>query len=229
MQSAIVTFEERGFFIQPEVVSARACEFLATQLQSADHQGAGTRRLLEQPWCRGLSSTLKQHAVLSQLLPFNAVAVQCTLFAKTRRKNWAVSPHQDLSVPVAARVESPLCSGWSEKEGCLFTQPPAEVLSSLVAVRVHIDACDSDSGPLTVVPGSHKVGRVASSELIAAKRFEQRRACLVPRGGVLVMRPLLIHASSKAASSQSRRVLHFLFGPPLLPLGLRWPDIVQSA
>jgi hypothetical protein len=39
---------------------------------------------------------------------------------------------------------------------------------------------------------------------------------------VLVMRPLLLHASSKATSLTPRRVLHFLFGPPSLPLGLEW-------
>ena len=32
--------------------------------------------------------------------------------------------------------------------------------------------------------------------------------CLVPQGGVLAMRPLLIHASSKSQSGDLRRVLH---------------------
>jgi hypothetical protein len=32
--------------------------------------------------------------------------------------------------------------------------------------------------------------------------------CLVPRGGVLVMRPLIVHASSKSRSAMQRRVLH---------------------
>jgi hypothetical protein len=32
--------------------------------------------------------------------------------------------------------------------------------------------------------------------------------CLVPQGGVLAMRPLLIHASSKSQSAVLRRVLH---------------------
>jgi hypothetical protein len=36
------------------------------------------------------------------------------------------------------------------------------------------------------------------------------------------MRPLLLHASSKATSPVPRRVLHFVFGPPTLPLGLEW-------
>jgi hypothetical protein len=32
--------------------------------------------------------------------------------------------------------------------------------------------------------------------------------CLVPKGGVLVMRPLIVHASSKSRSEMRRRVLH---------------------
>jgi hypothetical protein len=46
--------------------------------------------------------------------------------------------------------------------------------------------------------------------------------CLADRGGVVVMRPLLLHLSSKARAQSRRRVLHFLFGPSELTCGLRW-------
>lgn len=32
--------------------------------------------------------------------------------------------------------------------------------------------------------------------------------CLVPKGGILAMRPLIVHASSKSRSDVARRVLH---------------------
>jgi hypothetical protein len=51
----------------------------------------------------------------------------------------------------------------------------------------------------------------------------------VPRGGAMVMKPLLLHASSKASISGMRRVLHFVFGAAELPGGLRWPDTRCSA
>ena len=38
----------------------------------------------------------------------------------------------------------------------------------------------------------------------------------------MLMRPLLLHASSKATGASRRRVLHFVFGPPALPHGLAW-------
>ena len=41
-------------------------------------------------------------------------------------------------------------------------------------------------------------------------------------GAALVLRPLLLHASSKASGESRRRVLHFLFAPADPPNGLRW-------
>ena len=46
--------------------------------------------------------------------------------------------------------------------------------------------------------------------------------CPVPAGGALLMRPLLLHASSKSRSGKARRVLHLVFAPRTLPDGLRW-------
>jgi hypothetical protein len=45
-------------------------------------------------------------------------------------------------------------------------------------------------------------------------------------GAVLLMRPLLLHASSKASGSGLRRVLHLLFAPRALPHDLRWHHAV---
>jgi hypothetical protein len=61
-----------------------------------------------------------------------------------------VSLHQDLSIPVAERVESPGCRGWSEKEDELFVQPPVSVLDSVLALRLHLDDCKERNGALRV-------------------------------------------------------------------------------
>jgi ectoine hydroxylase-related dioxygenase (phytanoyl-CoA dioxygenase family) len=156
------------------------------------------------------------------LLPRDAVAAQCTLFNKSPAKNWLVALHQDLSIPVSSRVDSPECSGWSEKEGQLYVQPPVSVLVRLVAVRLHIDDCPAESGALRVVPQSHMEGRVDPTQAEVLRQRYGETLVPVAQGGVLVMRPLLLHASSKATSPAPRRVLHFVFGPPSLPLGLEW-------
>jgi len=100
---------------------------------------------------------------------------------------------------------------------------PVSVLESLVAVRLHIDDCDERNGTLRVVPGSHLLGRLKPELAQEVRRDLGERSVPVPRGGLMAMKPLLLHASSKAMGDGPRRVLHFLFGPPDLPEGLRWP------
>jgi ectoine hydroxylase-related dioxygenase (phytanoyl-CoA dioxygenase family) len=178
--------------------------------------------LLDEAWCRHLAGALRGDARINSLLPRSALAVQCTLFDKSPTKNWLVALHQDLSIPVKARVDGPECSGWTEKEGQVYVQPPVSVLEQLVSVRVHIDDCAVESGALRVVPKSHVEGRLNKEQAEALRSRNGEIVVPVGCGGVLVIRPLLLHASSKATSHDPRRVLHFVFGPPKLPLGLEW-------
>jgi Phytanoyl-CoA dioxygenase (PhyH) len=219
-------FEVDGFAVVPGVIGDARCDDLATHLSAIHTIRAGSRNLLAQPWCIALAKYLTVDVRLHDLLPSEAIAVQCTIFDKSPQKNWLVALHQDLSIPVAGYIDSPECSGWSEKEASIYVQPPASVLESLVGVRVHIDACPAESGALRVVPGSHTFGRLDSVR--AAQLREARGEYVVEamRGSVMLMRPLLLHASSKATQRAPRRVLHFVFGPPQLPLGLRWRDAV---
>jgi ectoine hydroxylase-related dioxygenase (phytanoyl-CoA dioxygenase family) len=211
-----------GFAIVPGVLAAAECERLAANVASAVSAGAGSRRLLTQDWCRTLAQHLRGSEKLAGLVPALYVAAQCTYFSKSSSHNWLVPMHQDLSIPVAERVSAPVLRGWSEKEGELFVQPPVEVLERLIAVRIHLDPCTEADGPLQVVPRSHESGAIALNEAAEVRRSRGSVACTLNSGDALVLRPLLLHASSKASGSSMRRVLHFLFGPPELPHGLRW-------
>ena len=218
---AVSQFKKDGYFVIPAVIDAVLNRRLGAFVGGIA-SGAGSRRLLDEAWCAHLAGALRGDARIRSLLPRDAVAVQCTLFNKSPAKNWLVALHQDLSIPVSSRVDSPECSGWSEKEGQLYVQPPVSVLVRLVAVRLHIDDCPAQSGALRVVPQSHMEGRVDPSQAEVLRQRHGETLVPVAQGGVLVMRPLLLHASSKAASPAPRRVLHFVFGPPSLPLGLEW-------
>lgn len=216
------TLEAAGFELLPDVVSGPRCAELAGKIEALAIESAGSRTLLEEDWCRHLASTMRQHPRIAPLLPDRAVAVQCTLFDKTPARNWQVTFHQDVAIPVRARVNSPSCSAWSEKQGALFVQPPVAVLSELVAMRLHLDDCGPDNGPLRLVPGSHRLGRLSTAQAIQCRDELGESPCIAARGSALIMRPLLLHASSKARANAPRRVLHFLMGPPQLPLGLEW-------
>ena len=218
---AVSEFKKSGYFVIPGVIDAVLNRRLSAFVGGIVN-GPGSRRLLDEAWCTHLAGALRGDARVRSLLPPNALAIQCTLFDKSPDKNWKVALHQDLSIPVKERVESPECSGWSEKEGHLYVQPPVGVLERLVVVRVHIDDCPVESGALRVVPHSHTAGRVDPDQAEVLRQHHGETAIPVARGGVLVMRPLILHASSKASSLAPRRVLHFVFGPPQLPLGLQW-------
>ena len=201
----------------------RDLEELSRDLASLPDMDAGTRRLLDTRWCAELAERLRTDRRFQGPLPGDARTVQCTLFVKSTTQNWLVALHQDLSIPVAKHVASSRCSGWSQKEGELFVQPPVSVLEQLLAVRVHLDDCNDRNGALRVVPGSHRLGRLSQSEALRAREQRGEHSVPVPRGGAMVMRPLLLHASSKATIDGHRRVLHFVFGPSTLPEGLQWP------
>ena len=153
-------FGQQGYELAPRIVDRREAAVVSKALERLNLRSAGTRNLLELPWCRALVQRVKSRLAATGVLPPSHVAVQCTLFDKTPRRNWLVALHQDLSIPVRSRVDHPSLAAWSTKEGTHFVQPPAEVLEQLIAVRMHIDDCGISDGPLKVVPGSHRSGRL---------------------------------------------------------------------
>jgi Phytanoyl-CoA dioxygenase (PhyH) len=191
-----------------------------------DDDSAGSRDLLSHSWCAELVAPIRRRLHAVGVLAEGAVAIQCTLFRKTAICNWKVPYHQDLSVPVAVRVEHPELSGWSTKPDGVYVQAPEPLLSELLAVRLHLDTCDEDDGPLRVVPGSHRAGRLPSAMIADVPKSAVERTCAASRGDLWLMRPLLLHASSRAARPNGRRVLHFLFAPPEPGYGLQWRTAV---
>ncbi len=210
-----------GFTLVQSLLTEAECNEVSRCLGAVDTRGAGSRRLLHEAWCAELACKVMDHPNVRGALPARARTVQCTFFEKSAAKNWLVPIHQDLSIPVSGRVDHPALSGWSEKEGATFVQAPDNVLDQMLAVRVHVDHCSPEDGPLRVVPGSHVFGRVEPAQAALAGRTA---GVTVPakRGDALLMRPLVLHASSKSSGSSLRRVLHFVFGPEVLPYGLAW-------
>jgi hypothetical protein len=122
-------FNGDGFALVQRVLNPAQCEAAAANATLASAGSAGTRNLLSQPWCELIAKQVREHPVLSSIVPPSFAATQCTYFEKSRSRNWLVSTHQDLSIPVAERVDHASLSGWSEKEGCLYVQAPGPALS----------------------------------------------------------------------------------------------------
>lgn len=211
MNELRVKFENDGYLVVPNLLSELDLSWLSEACDKIASSKAGTRSLLGHEWARCLSKQLLASPVLASLLPQSQVAVQCTYFSKSTDTNWLVPIHQDRSIPVRKPFDSPDWSGWSIKEGVHFVNAPDEVLRSLVAIRLHLEENTVENGALQVIPGSH----------LCKPDARLRMHCEVPRGGALLMKPLLHHSSSKLQTGV-RRVLHFLYGPKELPYPAEW-------
>ena len=151
-------------------------------------------------------------SLVDDLLGPEAVLTRAILFDKTPSRNWPVPPHRDTTIAVAERIETPGFGPWSVKDGVVHVRPPDEILAGMWTLRVAIDPAPTTNGPLRVQPGSH--------DNTSTDRTWREMAC--KPGDVVLMRPLLLHASERAASPSRRRVLHMEWAPGPLPSPLTW-------
>lgn len=132
--------------------------------------------------------------------------------------------HQDLSIPVQARIEIDGYGPWSIKDGVAHVQPPAEVLEQMVSLRVHLDACPVNNGAIKFVAGSHRQGIMEWDQVAQCRDNQQQNICPAERGDVIAMRPLILHSSSTSDMAEHRRVLHLEYASVSLPPGMRWAE-----
>ena len=213
-----------GFSVHPAVFAPAEISTLATSLESTvlERTRAGARHLMGIAAVRRLAEDPRLLAIARNFLGSEACPFRATLFDKSPDANWLVAWHQDTALPIEARVDVAGWGSWSEKQGILYAHAPAIVLERVVALRVHLDHSTEDNGPLRVIPGSHLDGVLTDAEVGVRAARASSVTCLVSRGGVVAMRPLVIHASSKAKAPLARRVLHIEYADSLeLGAGVR--------
>ena len=148
--------------------------------------------------------------------------VRAIVFNKTVDNNWLVTWHQDKTVCVSAEFDAPDWGPWSEKDHTLHVQVPLGVLNNMVTLRIHLDPADSNSGCLKVIPSSHRAGLLSQKDIEQIVRQQPEVVCEAGVGDVLVMRPHLLHASSKAQNPSQRRVVHLEYSGYSLPDHVSW-------
>ena len=114
-------------------------------------------------------------------------------FDKSASANWFVPWHQD-------RAED------GRDRSCVE-------LEQTIALRIHLDDCDDNNGPLEVIPGSHTNGRLESGAIALLVNAQSPLLCLAARGDIVAMRPLLVHRSQRARLPAARRVLQIEYAP----------------
>jgi hypothetical protein len=190
---------------------------LTAALGQAVRTRAGARHLMAQPAIAALAHDARLLGLAGSVLGPRPRPFRATLFDKSREANWLVVWHQDTALPLRERRDMPGWGPWSVKAGRTYAHAPAAALERIVALRLHLDDSTADNGPLRVLPGSHTRGVLSDESIRSLVARGVPHDCLVGRGGILVMRPLLVHASSKAAGDAPRRVVHIEYtdGTPL--------------
>ncbi|MFD0892216.1 phytanoyl-CoA dioxygenase family protein [Luteolibacter ambystomatis] len=200
---------DSGCELRPTGIDATRLALLREELFQESR--AGTRCLLDHPLVREIAIALRHELSATGHLSESAVAIQAIAFDKTAETNWKVAWHQDLMFPFARAVTTAGYDLPRLKDGVDYARPPVPVLERLLAVRLHLDDCDETNGPLRVIPGSHRHGIISTDDVPSHLVQQEAITCLAKEGKALLMRPLLLHASSQATVPKHRRVLHFVY------------------
>ena len=225
--------EREGWFVTGPILDhSTIAAFIAELQPMADSKRGrgGLRNLLdESPAVTALARSTRVRSIAEAILGPGAFVVRALLFDKTPDANWRVVWHQDLTIAVAERHGVAGYGPWSRKEGVHHVQPPTSVLEQMLAVRIHLDDCGPGNGPVRVISGTHREGRLSPLAMEQLRATHPESVCVVRKGAVLAFHPLLLHASSPSLSPTHRRVIHFEFASATLarlPGGLAWRWVV---
>lgn len=163
--------------------------------------------------------------IATALIGPRARPVRAVLFDKTSQNNWAVAWHQDRTIVVTERRDTPGFGPWSVKQGALHVAPPIAVLERMATFRIHLDACDASNAPLLAARGSHRLGYVAAPDVAARALEHEQITCLAEPGDVWAYSTPILHASERATRPARRRVLQVDYAADPLPGGLIWRGV----
>ncbi len=149
--------------------------------------------------------------------------VRVSFFDKTSKVNWAAPWHQDRTIAVQERANLPGYSGWNYRGGIVYVEPPTSLLQNMLTLRLLLDDCDHESGPIEVACSTHNMGRVPASAVAGVARGSRSFVATGRAGDVLATHPLLLHKSNRAIKPSRRRILRVDYASEgLLPPPLKW-------
>jgi ectoine hydroxylase-related dioxygenase (phytanoyl-CoA dioxygenase family) len=163
------------------------------------------------------------NSIINNLFGEDYFVVKSIYFDKPEQSNWFVAWHQDLTISVNNKQDLPGYSSWTVKHNQYAVQPPVEILEDNFTIRIHLDNTNANNGALKVIPKSHlkKIYRPENIDWIT----EKSTTCSVEKGGIMIMRPLLIHASERTTNNERRRVIHVEFSRAKLTEKMNWSEL----
>jgi len=169
--------------------------------------------------------TQRLNSIIKELFGEDYFVVKSIYFDKPENSNWFVSYHQDLTISVDQKMEIDGFGPWTVKQNQFAVQPPLDILKRNFTIRIHLDDTDENNGALRVIPKSHLKSIYRPEAIDWSKETET--ICNVAKGGIMIMRPLLLHASSRTGNHKKRRVIHIEFSNQELPEPLGWSELFK--
>ena len=223
---------ESGYTVINHLYSDDEIEQISKVIQNADTSNETFRKsenlfairqfLKEIPEAANLIFNENIKTVIKEIFGDRYFVVKSIYFDKPEKSNWYVAYHQDLTVSVDQKVELPDFGPWTTKQNQFAVQPPLHILENIFTIRIHLDNTDEHNGALKVVPKSHAKG-IYRPETIDWNT-EKEEICTIEKGGIMIMKPLLLHGSNRTTNGKKRRVIHIEFSDMELPEALNWAE-----
>lgn len=224
--------DDLGFTVLNDIFSNAEIDKIISAIKLADTSKSTFRKsgdlfairqfLKVIPDVNRLVFTDRVKAIINNILGNNFFVVKSIYFDKPEKSNWFVSYHQDLTISVDKKADIANYGPWTVKQNQFAVQPPLDILNNVFTIRIHLDDTDENNGALKVIPGSHLKGIYRPETIDWTK--ERETICSVPKGGVMLMRPLLLHSSSRTTNNNQRRVIHIELSNTELTPELNWAE-----
>ena len=223
---------ENGFTVINNIFSDEEIKKISEVIQNIDTSKETFRKsedlfairqfLKEIPEVKDLIFNENLKAIIKEIFGENYFVGKSIYFDKPEKSNWYVAYHQDLTISVDKKVELKNFGPWTTKQNQFAVQPPLDILENIFTIRIHLDDTDENNGALKVVPKSHAKG-IYRPETIDWN-VETENICNVEKGGIMIMKPLILHGSNRTTNGKKRRVIHIEFSNKELPKELNWSE-----
>lgn len=225
-------FFENGFAVIDDIYSAGETDKIKQIINNANTSKETFRKsedlfairrfLKELPDVGSIILNKRLITVINETFGSNYFITKSIYFDKPVNSNWYVAYHQDLTISVDKKTDIGGFGPWTVKQNQFAVQPPLEFLKDNFTVRIHLDDTDELNGALKVIPKTHN-RNIFRPDSIGVE-INEERTCNVRKGGIMLMHPLLMHASGRTTNNQKRRVIHIEFSDKTLPAELKWNE-----
>ena len=219
-----LSLDRDGAQLFPNLVGGDSLRQLDAIL-SVRPRGAGVRISADPKLQEWISHDSPVRQLARSFLGAATQPVRAILFDKNDAANWVLGWHQDRTIAVRKRVDVEGFANWTLKAGIPHVEPPFGVLERMVTARIHLDRVSGDNGPLLIIPGSHRLGRLTEDEIGGVVTAGGQYTCLASGGDMWLYATPIVHASEASRHPTGRRVLQLDFSADKLPGALEWAGV----